>query len=128
MKVEGLVFEVNKIVKSTSGTTLNDFVNDSEPLIKRINDGIVNLILKKTDESKEEASTGNPLLVQPSRPIVPPQNIYDRNPHRDPLWNIGRGDLDPFGRGGGMIFQPDLPFRPGGFGPLGPLPHPGPLG
>lgn len=33
----------------------------------------------------------------------------------DPLRDIGRGDLDPLGRGGGgMLFNPPgMPFRPG---------------
>lgn len=31
----------------------------------------------------------------------------------DPLRDIGRGDLDPFGRGGGMLFNPPgMPFQP----------------
>lgn len=41
----------------------------------------------------------------------------------DPLRDVGRGDLDPFGRGGGMIFNP-----PGLHGPLGNLGPLGPMG
>lgn len=38
----------------------------------------------------------------------------DPNPSRDfriidPLRDIGRGDLDPFGQGGGMLFDPRRP-------------------
>lgn len=101
--------------------TLNDFVIDSESLIKRIDEDIVNPIFKKpkpVDEPVSEASS-NPLLVRP--PINPPR-YDDRRPYfvEDPLRNIGRGDLDPFGRGGGMIYQPFNPLRPDqGFGPLG---------
>lgn len=127
LKVEGLAFEVKKIVKSKSGSTLDDFVNESDVLIKQIDVGIIQPILKPAEEKQEETSPRNPLLVQPSRPIIQPNPYYDnsRNPIRDPLWDIGRGDLDPLGRGGGgMLFQPDLGFRPGGFGPLGPLPGP----
>lgn len=60
----------------------------------------------------------------------------------DPLRDIGRGDLDPFGQGGGMLFNPPgRPFNPMGglhgpipghipgarFDPFGP-PEPGRLG
>lgn len=104
---------------------MDDFVTDSAAVIKRIETELVNPIIKKTEPVREEGeSSRNPLLVQPHRPIVPP--FYDGGrgfaPDLDPLRDIGRGDLDPFGRGGGMIFQPDLPFRPGGIHPLGPRP------
>lgn len=33
-------------------------------------------------------------------------------PAHHPLRDIGRGDLDPFGRGGGMLFSPPMPFQP----------------
>lgn len=131
MKAESLVFEVKKIVKSKTGATLDDFVVDSEALIKRMNDEIVQPILKKFEKKEAAASSSEPPSLRDSNP----QHYYDINREiqafrpRDPLRDIGRGDLDPFGRGGGgMIFQPEMPFRPGGFGPLGPLPHPGPLG
>lgn len=119
---------MNKIVKDIKGRTLDDFVNESDALIKKIEAEIVQPIIKK---KQEPATTSNPLLVQPPRQVVPP---YYADSGRgffrdtDPLRNIGRGDLDPFGRGGGMIFQPDMPFRPGGLGPLGPFPGPGSLG
>lgn len=66
----------------------------------------------------------SPKAGEPSRPVsnptqqLPPlrRNYAEDNRMRDPLRNIGRGDLNPFGQGGGMIFQPDLPFGPGGFG------------
>jgi len=128
LKAESLVFEVKKIVKSKTGATLDDFVFESEALIKRINDEIVQPTLKKF-EKVTAASTlpSNPLLVQ--RPVDPSNYYGSRGEFRDPLRDIGRGDLDPFGRGGGMIFQPSMPFRPGGLGPLGPLPnYPGSFG
>lgn len=41
--------------------------------------------------------------------------------------NVGRGDLDPFGRGGGMLFNPPGRFEPGLPGMPGRpgFPHPG---
>lgn len=54
-----------------------------------------------------------------------------RNPEVDPR-NVGRSDLDPFSRGGGMIYDPFTPQRgipnpldprgPGGLGVPGRLP------
>lgn len=138
LNTESLILETNKIVKATKGQTLDDFITDSEALIKRIESEIVDPVVKKTERKKKVEATvnpnpePNPLLVQPPRFGNP--NPYCDNGRglirdRDPLRDIGRGDLDPFGRGGGMIFQPDMPFRPGGFGPLGPLPGlPGSMG
>ena len=124
LKTVSLVFEVNKVVKSSKGLTLDDFVIDSSSVIKRIESELVDPITKKTERTRDEGeSSRNPLLVNPPRPANP---FYDGGrgfaPDIDPLRNIGRGDLDPFGRGGGMLFQPDMPFRPGGFHPLGPRP------
>lgn len=111
--------EAKKVVKSIKGMTLDDFIIDSEALIKRIDEDIVNPIFKKAVEEKASEPSSNPLLVRP--PINPPE--YDhRRPYfvEDPLRNIGRGDLDPFGVGGGMIFQPFNPLRPDrGLGPMG---------
>jgi proteasome inhibitor subunit 1 (PI31) len=132
LNTESLILEVNKIVKAVRGVTLDDFVADSEALIKKVESELVNPILKKTEKKREGESSSNPLMVQPPRQVIPP--YYDGGRglirDRDPLRDIGRGDLDPFGRGGGgMIFTPDMPFRPGGFGPLGPLPGmPGAMG
>jgi hypothetical protein len=102
-------------------------VNDSEALIKRINDEIIDPIFKKSDVKKSEPSV-DPLLSsrQPTRQ-PPPYNHESHNPFafRDPLRDIGRGDLDPFGRGGGMIFQPS-PMMP--FGPQAPSRGPRPFG
>lgn len=100
--------------------TLNDFIFDSDALIKRIDEDIVNPIFKKpVEETATSEPLSNPLLVRP--PINPPQ-YEDRRPYfvEDPLRNIGRGDLDPFGIGGGMLFQPFNPLRPDqGLGPMG---------
>lgn len=123
IKTESLVLETKKIVKSLKGSTFNDFVVDGEDLIKRLNDEIVEPLLKKTEAKTETTSSQtqqvDPLMVGPPRYANPPDYLRD---HRDPLFNIGRGDLDPLGRGGGgMIFQP--PFRPGFGGP-----NPSPFG
>lgn len=53
--------------------------------------------------------------------VLPPRPRGDSDfEFGDPLPNVGRGDLDPFGRGGGMLFNPpdyrQLPYL-GIFGP-----------
>lgn len=121
LKTAALTFDINKIVKSMKGSTLDDFVQDSELLIKRIRDEVLMPIQGQTPETRDaETSSANPLLV---RPVVPPIPSYYEEPNpyfADPLRDIGRGDLDPFGRGGGMIFQPQLPRGPGVMGPFAP--------
>lgn len=108
-------------MKSKSGDSLDDFVNESEGLIKQINDELIQPIFKKSDVEQSK----NSLLVHSSRPVPPYRQDDNHHPYSfDPLRGIGRipsvgaGDLDPFGReGGGMIFQPRpfMPFRgPGG--------------
>lgn len=116
-KTTNLAFEVNKIVKSKTGSTFDDFIDseNNKIVINRMNEEIVKPILQMPE---------SPKTVEPSRPVsnpsqqLPPlrRNYSEDNRLRDPLRNIGRGDLNPFGQGGGMIFQPDLPFGPGGFG------------
>lgn len=105
------------------GVTLDDFVNDSEAVIKRVNEEIVNPILKPSSEKETSEPKRDPLLIQPQRPILV-QPHFGQPSFYDPLRDIGRGDLDPFGRGGGSLFRPPMPGinrpGPGGIGGLGP--------
>lgn len=67
------------------------------------------------------------LRIPNPHPSAFPRPILDPYLEFGALHNVGRGDLDPFGRGGGMLFNPpDLhtmpnlgPFGPGGRRPLG---------
>ncbi|CAO1407322.1 unnamed protein product [Diamesa serratosioi] len=124
-KTTNLAFEVNKIVKSKTGSTFEDFIDsaNNKIVIARMNKEIVTPILETSDATKSEST--NP---EPSRPVsnpshqLPPLRRNNNNEdyrHIDPLRVIGRGDLNPFGGGGGMIFRPELPFGPGGFMPMG---------
>lgn len=122
LKTVGLVFKAKEVIKSKNGMTLSDYVNDSQIIINKMTEDIVKPILDQNTERRSGTTSRahrneDPLLV--GRPIPPPM-YQDRriDPLRDPLRDIGRGDLDPFGRGGGSIFQPE--FGPG-FGPLNPL-------
>lgn len=117
MKTVGIVFKTKDVIKSTTGTTIDDYLKNSQDVIDKLSDGIVKPIFNhNTDETTRTTPTSqNPDFIR----SVPPM-YQDRNPlrdFRDPLRDIGRGDLDPFGRGGGMLFQPDP--RPN-FGPINP--------
>ena len=125
LKTVGLVFKAKEVIKSLVGMTLDDYVHNSQTIINKMNDDIVKPILdqnpeRRTGSTSRAPRNDDPLLV---RPVVPPM-YQDRrfDPLRDPLRDIGRGDLDPFGRGGGSIFQPE--FRPE-FGPVNPFRPPG---
>lgn len=116
-KTTNLAFEVNKIVKSKTGSTFDDFIDseNNKIVIGRMNEEIVKPILQMPESPKAEQS--RPVSNPTQQHLAPQRRIYtDDNRIRDPLRNIGRGDLNPFGQGGGMIFQPVLPFGPGGFG------------
>lgn len=63
--------------------------------------------------SAEDNQTRRPSVLPPrfrNDPLAGGREDYGG---LDPL-GVGRGDLDPFGRGGGMLYQP--PMRPGGVG------------
>lgn len=119
-----MVLKTKDIVISKSGATFNDYISDSQSVIDHIRKEIIKPFLgESSDESNaptSRRSSMDPLLVRPPlHPIVPPMyHDSSRNPLRDPLRDIGRGDLDPFGRGGGMLFRPDLRHQVGPFNPL----------
>lgn len=119
LKTASLVFKSKEVIKATTGATIDDYVKNSQSVIDKMSSEMVKPILGEESQKKSIASTSrsdDPLLI---RPVVPPQyQDRSRDSLRDPLRDIGRGDLDPFGRGGGSLFNPD--FRPE-FGPLNPL-------
>lgn len=121
MQTSSLVLDTEAIVKSTNAASVNEFISDAEVLIKRVDEEIVKPVVdskekNETSKVREPESIPDPLLVGPSRVNRP----YPYDPYADPLRDIGRGDLDPFGRGGGSIFQPHFPRLPG----MPPFPHP----
>lgn len=101
-------------MKSTSGRTVDELLKDVEVLVKKADDEIIKPVVnpkeKKEERPVREPETSpDPLMVGPPRLGRP----YPYDPYADPLRDIGRGDLDPFGRGGGSIFQPQFPRLPG---------------
>ncbi|KAG5680869.1 hypothetical protein PVAND_010350 [Polypedilum vanderplanki] len=119
LKTASLVLNPKEVIKAKSGIAIEDFVNDSNAVIEKITDQLVKpLISSETAKSATPGPSTNrdPLLIRRVNPpphsgIVDPRTI-------DPLRDIGRGDLDPFGRGGGMLFQPDFRHE---FGPRNPI-------
>lgn len=121
LKTASVVLKTKEIVKLKTGGTFNDYVSDSQPVIDQISKEIIKPILGQPSEEAAQTSRStnvDPLMIGgPRHPVIP---LMYHDPLRDPLRDIGRGDLDPFGRGGGMLFRPDLRIRPGPFNPLGP--------
>lgn len=108
-------------MKATEGITLDDFTKDGDVLIKRVYEDVVKPVINSKETQAERASSSNippvnPLAFNPN-PLYPQRNFFDI----DNPFNVGRADLDPLARGGGgMIFNPFQPHRPGGLGPLPP--------
>lgn len=125
LKTSAVVLKSKEIVKSVTGTILDDYIPRSQAVIDQVSKEIIAPIISVEPASSENRQTdtstsSNPLLVRPPNPIIP---SLIHNSGRDffdyPLNNIGRGDLDPFGRGGGMLFRPDL--RAGQMNPNSPF-------
>lgn len=116
LKTNTVVLKTKEIVKSVVGTTLDDFIPRPEKVIEEISKSIINV-----KSNQPSTSTDRPRISDPLR-VEPPSRGYGREPYGiyDPLRDIGRGDLDPLGRGGGMLFRPDLRHQIGPFNPLAP--------
>lgn len=120
LQTSSLVLDTEAIVKSTGLSSIDELMPDAEVLIKRVDEEIISPVVnpsekKETNANRQPETNPDQLIVGPSRVMRP----YPYDPYADPLRDIGRGDLDPFGRGGGSIFQPHLPRLPG----MPPLPH-----
>lgn len=123
MQATNLTFDISKVVKSKTGETLEDFINDSQTIIDRLDKDLIKPLLKEK-VIQPETST-QPLPDLRARPLNP-HGGYDARFHPvfDPLRDVGRGDLDPFGSGGGMLFRPPIFGGIGGIGPMRPPGHP----
>lgn len=106
LNLSNQILNVKKLIKSKTGTSLDDYMNESETIIRSLEKNLLKPILSPNAE--KEKSTISPTTSQQPRqdPLIVPSRNDTRRQH-DPLRDIGRGDLDPFGgRGGGMLFQP----------------------
>lgn len=130
LNVSNVTFQIEDTVKALRGS-MATLVPEASAVLDRIRKELLVPVFesnkkdgetqtKKEPEKSDRVSprVSNPLLVGPR--YGPPVGVGS-----DPLGvgGVGRGDLDPFGRGGGMIFEP-----PGGFNPLANLRRPGPSG
>lgn len=112
---------------STTGATVEDFISEFDNLFSRVDKEIIEEI-KKDKPSKSTRTEDEDSHSRTARRFLPyanpdPPNRDFRQPFNrfDPLRDIGRGDLNPLGGGGGMILDP-IRFNP----PIGRLPpgHP----
>ncbi|XP_053688679.1 proteasome inhibitor PI31 subunit [Sabethes cyaneus] len=124
LNVSNTTFSIENTVKAIKGpaTTL---IDDLPVVLDRIREQLLQPVFESNKKNTEtQTAKEQPKVEQEplSQRLTIGSSLRERS---DPLGvgNVGRGDLDPFGRGGGMIFQP-----PGGFNPLGNLRLPGPPG
>ncbi|KAK9506841.1 hypothetical protein O3M35_008703 [Rhynocoris fuscipes] len=135
LAVTNVAFNVNETVDAIKGPLEKLFKNKESEVVEKIRIELLNTGPGKDISTQTPAANSNSTSTQqkqtgtspsPPQPNPPPLHvprIPDAvpdpiwvNPDQDPL-RVGRSDLDPFGRGGGMIFNP--------FGPRGSLPDPG---
>ncbi|XP_058460411.1 proteasome inhibitor PI31 subunit [Malaya genurostris] len=129
LNVSNTTFQIEDTVKAVKGSATT-MITELPSVLDRIRMQLLVPVFesnKKDGETQTAQSSKEPVKTErePSSLIIGPR-LPGRLPGSDPLGvgNVGRGDLDPFGRGGGgMIFEP-----PGGFNPLGNLRQPGPFG
>lgn len=115
-KVSNIALNPDDLVKSLKGT-LQEMVPNYSEIISRIKKELIEPIVdgtskETTTQTDTEKKDRNDLKVSPTlagNPLYYPNPSFDRNPLRD----IGRGDLLPGGIGGGMLFDPTRP----NFGP-----------
>lgn len=98
-----------------NGAGIDDYVKDVKVLMEQVDKEIIKSVVNPEKKvaapvREPETSAPDPLMIGQPRLGRP----YPYDPYADPLRDIGRGDLDPFGRGGGSIFQPNYPHMPGG--------------
>lgn len=126
LNVSNTTFQIEDTVKALKGSMLS-MVPEAAAVLDRVRKELLVPVFKsnKKDgetQTKKEPEKNDRVDVRPSNPLLVGPRFGPVAMGSDPLGvgNVGRGDLDPFGRGGGMIFEP-----PGGFNPLANLRRPG---
>ncbi|XP_058831488.1 proteasome inhibitor PI31 subunit [Topomyia yanbarensis] len=129
LNVSNTTFQIDDTVKAVKGS-VTTLISELSTVLDRIRTQLLVPVFEsnKKDGGTQTAQTSK----EPDRTEREPSSLLigPRLPGRLPgsgtlgVGSVGRGDLDPFGRGGGgMLFEP-----PGGFNPLGNLRFPGPPG
>lgn len=121
LRVEKLA--VSNVAFNTEGTvgairgTLDTLIPSSEQVVNKIKNDLLNHqsteAIKEATTQTAECSTSE-RIPQPT-PYLPPDrgssiNPFWADPDRDPL-RVGGRDRDPFGQGGGMLYNPLDPRR-----------------
>ncbi|XP_063700030.1 proteasome inhibitor PI31 subunit [Culicoides brevitarsis] len=127
LNLSNVALVVRDTVTEENRTAANAIKSPSE-ILDRITKELVEPVFKGTQSSTQTQTEPrrDPLLADPLRvgPSRQPNPLLDVNPS---FPGIGRGDLDPFGRGGGMLFDPRSDLGPlGPFGPRRPGSNPMP--
>lgn len=131
LNVSNTTFQIEDTVKALKGS-IKTLLPQVATVLDRVRQELLVPVFESNKKDGETQTKKEPEKIE--RVDVRPVNplLIGSGPRglpgmfgSDPLGvgNVGRGDLDPFGRGGGMIFQP-----PGGFNPLADLRRPGPSG
>lgn len=129
LTISNAAFSIDDTVMELKGP-LVEIMPDIQDILERLRKELLEPIQSNPPRTIETQTTENRPATEPipSNPLFyPPQGRFPLNDRPDlmadpmnPLRDIGRGDLDPFGRGGGMLFNP--PMNPPG--PLGPFAGP----
>ncbi|XP_043258806.1 proteasome inhibitor PI31 subunit [Colletes gigas] len=130
--VSNVQFPINQTVQNLHGS-LDSVIPSYQNVLQTIGTDLIEPILPSNTRESSVQTTANedkndstqstskpqtvPLRVQP--PSSTPLAARTWYPNADPS-NIGAADLDPFARGGGMIYDPFLPDRRNHFDPLRP--------
>lgn len=130
LKVSNVVFQIEDTVKSLNGS-IKVLIPEAASVLDRFRKELLAPVFDSNKKDNESQTNKEP--AKPERDVSRPVNpLLIRPPHglggvpgSDPfgIGSVGRADLDPFGQGGGMLFQP-----PGGFNPLADLRRPGSSG
>uniref|UniRef100_A0A336K604 Proteasome inhibitor PI31 subunit n=1 Tax=Culicoides sonorensis TaxID=179676 RepID=A0A336K604_CULSO len=121
LKLSNVTLDINETV-TVEGRTAANAIKKSSEVYDKIQKDLIEPVFSGTQVSTQ---------TQTEKKTVPPIDPLrdERLPSRNPIMpdydrqfpDVGRGDLDPFGRGGGMLFDPR------GLGPRNPGSFPGPL-
>lgn len=130
-KASNISLNSGETVTNKTGGNIKAIVPDISQVWEKIKTELVDPVFSgNTVEVTTQTSPGSSRRSHNVRPDDPlmirgPRNSFDARPTIvDPLRDIGRGDLDPLGRGGGGMLFPD-PGLPGGpFGGINPFPGP----
>lgn len=127
MNVSNTTFQIEDTVKALKGS-MTTLVPGAATVLDRVRKELLLPVFESNRKDGETQTKANPekterVDVRPSNPLLVGPRFGPVGSDPLGLGNVGRGDLDPFARGGGMIFEP-----PGGFNPLANLRRPGPSG